>query len=200
MLIGLPCVVGMIIFAQPILNLLYPNANQGALLLQLIAVSVIFSILDQTINGALQGFGKVMVPAVALGIGCIVKLILNLILLPIPSLNVYGAAIGSIACHAVAFTIVFNVLKKYVKLDLPFKKFVLKPALATAIMGICSYTIYLVLKGIRPGNMVTIISILCAVVIYIASVVALKIYNKEDIYMLPKGNKIYKILEKLKIY
>ena len=48
--------------------------------------------------------------------------------------------------------------------------------------------------------MVTIISILCAVIIYIASVVALKIYNKEDIYMLPKGDKIYKILEKLKIY
>ena len=44
------------------------------------------------------------------------KLVLNLILLPIPLLNVYGAAIGSIACHVVGFTIVFNVLKKYVKL------------------------------------------------------------------------------------
>ena len=28
----------------------------------------------------------------------------------------------------------------------------------------------------------------------------IKIYNKEDIYMLPKGDKIYRILEKLKIY
>ena len=200
MLIGLPCVVGMIIFAQPILNLLYPNANQGALLLQLIAVSVIFSILDQTINGALQGFGKVMVPAIALGIGCVVKLILNLILLPIPELNVYGAAIGSIACHAVAFTIVFNVLKKYVKLDLPFKKFVVKPAIATAIMGICSYTAYLLLRGIISGRLATIVSILFAVIVYVLAVLALKIYNKEDIYMLPRGEKIYNILEKLKIY
>lgn len=200
MLIGLPCVVGMIIFAQPILNLLYPNANQGALLLQLIAVSVIFSILDQTINGALQGFGKVMVPAIALGIGCVVKLILNLILLPIPELNVYGAAIGSIACHAVAFTIVFNVLKKYVKLDLPFKKFVVKPAIATAIMGICSYTAYLLLRGIISGSLATIVSILFAVIVYVLAVLALKIYNKEDIYMLPRGEKIYNILEKLKIY
>ena len=200
MLIGLPCVVGMIVFAQPILNLLYPNANQGALLLQLISVSVIFSILDQTINGALQGFGKVMVPAIALGIGCVVKLILNLVLLPIPSINVYGAAIGSIACHAVAFTIVFNVLKKYVKLDLPFKKFVIKPVLATAIMGVCSYTAYIIINGIMPGNKATKISILLAVIIYLAAVVALKIYNKEDIYMLPKGEKIYRMLEKLKIY
>ena len=88
MLIGLPCVVGMIVFAQPILNLLYPNAKEGALLLQLISVSVIFSILDQTINGALQGFGKVMIPATALGIGCLVKLALNIVLLKIPFFNV----------------------------------------------------------------------------------------------------------------
>ena len=200
MLIGLPCVVGMIVFAQPILNLLYPNANEGALLLQLISVSVIFSILDQTINGALQGFGKVMVPAIALGIGCVVKLVLNIILLKIPFFNVYGAAIGSIACHAVAFAIVFNVLKKYVKLDLPFNKFVVKPAIATTIMAICSYTLYLLMDRIISGRLATIIAMLFAVVIYLAAVVALKIYNKEDIYMLPKGEKIYEILKKLKIY
>ena len=200
MLIGLPCVVGMIVFAQPILNLLYPNAKEGALLLQLISVSVIFSILDQTINGALQGFGKVMIPATALGIGCLVKLVLNIVLLKIPFFNVYGAAIGSIACHAVAFTIVFNVLKKYVKLDLPLGKFVIKPAIATGIMSVCSYTLCVILKGIIPGNTATLIAMAFAVIVYIAAVLALKIYNREDIYMLPKGEKIYKFLEKKKIY
>ncbi|CDD37723.1 putative stage V sporulation protein B [Clostridium sp. CAG:356] len=200
MLIGLPCVVGMIVFAQPILNLLYPNAKEGALLLQLISVSVIFSILDQTINGALQGFGKVMIPATALGIGCLVKLVLNIVLLKIPFFNVYGAAIGSIACHAVAFTIVFNVLKKYVKLDLPLGKFVIKPVIATGIMSVCSYTLCVILKGIIPGNTATLIAMAFAVIVYIAAVLALKIYNREDIYMLPKGEKIYKFLEKKKIY
>ena len=200
MLIGLPCVVGMIVFAQPILNLLYPNAKEGALLLQLISVSVIFSILDQTINGGLQGFGKVMIPATALGIGCLVKLVLNIVLLKIPFFNVYGAAIGSIACHAVAFTIVFNVLKKYVKLDLPLGKFVIKPAIATGIMSVCSYTLCVILKGIIPGNTATLIAMAFAVIVYIAAVLALKIYNREDIYMLPKGEKIYKFLEKKKIY
>ena len=200
MLIGLPCVAGLIIFAQPILNLLYPNANQGAVLLQFIAIGTLFSILDQTINGALQGLGKVMVPAMALGTGCIVKLILNVILLRIPDLNVYGAAIGSIACHAVAFTIVFNVLKKHVQLKLPFKKFVFKPLIATTIMGICSYTLFTILNGIKMGNKATIISIIFAIIIYLISVIALKIYDKEDILMLPKGTKIYNLLEKMKIY
>ncbi len=50
MLIGLPCTVGMMIFAQQILTLLYPNANEGALVLQISSLTIIFTILDQTIN------------------------------------------------------------------------------------------------------------------------------------------------------
>lgn len=202
MLIGLPCVVGLVVFAQPILNLLYPNANSGALLLQLVSIGVIFSILNQTISGALQGFGKVMIPAYALGAGCLVKLILNLILLRIPALNVYGAAISTIFCHATAFMIVYIVLKKYIKIDLSFMKFVIKPIIASGIMGICSYTIYLLLmnNGIFYGNKATIIAMLFAVIIYVLAVITLKIYNEEDIIMLPKGDKILKILKKFKIY
>ena len=79
MLIGLPCTIGMCVFAQPILNLLYPNASSGAGLLQVAAFTIIFSVLNQTINGALQGFGKVMVPAMALGTGVVTKLILNFV-------------------------------------------------------------------------------------------------------------------------
>ena len=67
-------------------------------------------------------------------------------------------------------------------------------------MGVCSYTVFLLLNSIIPGNKATIISILFAMIIYVLSVAVLKIYNKEDIYMLPKGDKIYKILEKMKIY
>ena len=66
MLIGLPCTVGMFIFAEPILILLYPNANEGELILQISSLTVIFTVLAQTVNGALQGFGKIMVPAIAL--------------------------------------------------------------------------------------------------------------------------------------
>lgn len=67
MLIGLPCTIGMCIFAGPILNLLFPNASSGEVVLQISALTIIFTILDQTINGALQGYGKLMIPAVSLG-------------------------------------------------------------------------------------------------------------------------------------
>lgn len=66
MLIGLPCTIGMFIFAGPILNLLFPNANDGAVILQISALTIIFTILDQTINGALQGYGRLMIPTISL--------------------------------------------------------------------------------------------------------------------------------------
>lgn len=129
-----------------------------------------------------------------------VKLILNLILVPIPEIGVNGAAWASVACHLVAFTIAMTFLRRTIKLDLTFSKFVIKPVIAVSIMGICSYFSYLTFSGIIPQKLATIISILIAVIIYSLAIMALKVFSKEEIQMLPGGNKIYRVLEKLKIY
>ena len=200
MLIGLPCTVGMLIFAQPILNLLFPNANDGALILQISALTIIFTILDQTINGALQGFGKLMIPTISLATGVFVKFIFNITLIKIPSIGVYGAAWGSVACHLVAFCIAFTMLRKNIKLNLTFSKFVVKPVVATVIMGICSYFTYLALKGIIIERLATIIAIMVAAVIYVLAIVVLKVFTEDEFKMMPAGDKIVKILEKIKIY
>jgi len=200
MLIGLPCTVGLVIFAQPILNLLYPNASSGAVILQITSLATIFIILDQTINGTLQGYGKLMVPAISMGLGVITKFILNITLIPNPNFGIYGACIGSVACHIVAFTIAFTSLRRNIKFKLPFTKFVVKPIIASVIMGICSYFTYFVLEGIIIERMATIIAIVVAVIIYVLAVIVLKIFTKEEFLALPAGDKVIKILEKLKIY
>lgn len=200
MLIGLPCMIGMIIFAQPILNLLFPNAPDGAFIFQISAMAIIFTVLEQTVNGALQGLGKIMVPAIALSIGVGLKLILNLVLVPIPGIGAAGAAFATVACHAVAFFIGFNVLKANMKLGLSFSKFIGKPILASVMMSICSYGIYLLLGGINAGKMATIIAILVAVIVYALAVIVLKIFTKEEINMIPYGHKLSKFLEKIGVY
>lgn len=199
-LIGLPCTLGFCLFAQPILNLLYPNANSGALLLQIASVSIVFSLLIQTTNGALQGFGKVFIPTISLGIGVIIKLILNLILLRIPELNIYGASIASVCCHVVAFLIAFIALNKIVKLNISLSKFIFKPIIANLIMGICSFFVFMTLNCILAENLATIISILSAIVIYFISIIVLRIFTKEELYLLPFGKNFYFFLEKLGIY
>ena len=125
---------------------------------------------------------------------------MNLVLVPIPEIGVNGAAIASVACHLVAFTIAITSFRKNIKLDLSFSKFVIKPVLATVIMGICSYFVYLTLSGIIAAKLATIVAILFAVVIYALAIIALKVFSKEEMLIMPYGDKLVKIFEKLKIY
>lgn len=204
-LIVLPCVVGMVIFAEPILKLLFPNASSGAFIMQICVLATIFTAMEQTINGALQGLGKVFVPAIALTVGVAVKFILNLILVPIPT-DVFplggavGAAFATDMCHLIAFLIVFSVLRKTVDLKLSFSKMVIKPLIACLMMGIVSYGSYMLFKGIFVQNLATILALGVAVVVYVLSIFVLRILNEEDILMLPSGNKIYALLVKMGIY
>lgn len=204
-LIVLPCVVGMVVFAEPILKLLYPNASSGAWIMQVCVIATIFTAMEQTINGALQGLGKVMVPAAALTIGVLCKLILNLILVPIstevcPLGGAAGAAFATDVCHIVAFCIVFTVLRRTVNLKLKFSKMVIKPIIASAMMAVVSYGTYILLNGIIAQNMATIIALIVAVIVYVLSILVLRIFNEEDILMLPYGQKIYAVLVKVGIY
>ena len=52
---ALPCAIGLLILAFPILNLLFPNANDGSTLLQIASFTILFTMLSQTIIAVLQG-------------------------------------------------------------------------------------------------------------------------------------------------
>ncbi len=200
-LIGLPCTFGMFLYATQILELLFPNASSGGTLLAISAFTIIFTVLAQTINGALQGLGKIRVPAIALGCGVLVKLIANLLLIPIEGIYENGAAIGSVLCHIVSFTIVYNVLKRTVKLDFRISQMVIKPLLVTILMSVISYASYKGILALGMSSMLaTIVGIVVAVVVYGIFVILFKILTQEDIDMLPSGDKIYRILQKMKIY
>lgn len=205
MLISLPCTVGMIIFAKPILLLLFPNASTGETIFQIAALSIVFTSLEQTVNGALQGIGKAFVPAFALSFGVATKIILNLILVSIPPEicvigGAAGAAFATTVCHIIAFFIGFKILRKNIKLNLNFTKFIVKPIIATLMMGICSFGTYNYLSGIIIEKLSIIISLVVAIVIYLLSIMSLKIFDKEEINMIPYGAKIYSFLEKIGLY
>ena len=199
-LIGLPCTFGMMVFAEQILKLLYPNAPEGAQLLQITSLTIILMMMAQTINGVLQGIEKYRVPATALALGVIAKFILNLILIPIPSIGINGVAIGSIVCHIISFSIGFAVLKRSMKIKFDVNKFLIKPLLATAIMCLISYLAYLLLVQFISWKLSAIVAIILAVPIYALAVAIMKILDKEEIYRLPKGELIYKLLVKMKLY
>lgn len=114
-LIGLPISVVISSLAEPILKMLFPNACSGAELLRISAWNIIIVVLMQTVNGALQGLGKVKIPVVALLIGSILKLILNIILIPIDKLCIKGAILSTIISQSIALIICIGALKKSIK-------------------------------------------------------------------------------------
>lgn len=202
LLIALPCAIGMCVLAEPILNLLFPNvyAAEAPLLLQISSFTIIFTLMNQTVAGALQGLGKVMVPAISLGCGAIIKLILNLLLIRNPQIGIYGAAISSVAASLTAMIINLVVLRNKINLDTNKTQLILKPILATAFMGAAAFlSQYYLTTYFIKGRMATVITILLAVIAYIFAVLSFKIFDRDDYHMLPFGDKIYKFLQKIKI-
>ena len=201
MLIGFPCTIGMVIFASPILELLFSNGSSGVMLLQISAFTIFFTVLTQTMNGILQGIGKVMVPAKAFLAGITAKFIFNMIFIKQPWFGANAAATGSVLCHVIIFIIDYIVIRKSIGFKLELKKYVFKPAIATLVMSVISYGSYFLMRkfllGIVPSKIITIVALIIAVITYLISILLFRVLSKEEIEMLPKGNKINKIIDKV---
>ena len=200
LLILIPCAIGFIVLADPILKMLYPNASDGAHILQIAAVTMVFVGINHTIQGSLFGLGKMYTPALALLIGCVIKIGLNLVLITNPNINIYGAVISSFICQFVVFMIVYITMKRNIKVKFEPMKHIIKPLLAGLIMGAVIFFINYLFNGVIRNSILTIINIMIGAVVYLISVFALKILSKDEILMLPKGEKIYNLLVKLKFY
>lgn len=200
LLILIPCAIGFIVLADPILKMLYPNASDGAHILQIAAVTMVFVGINHTLQGSLFGLGKMYTPALALLIGCVIKIGLNLVLITNPNINIYGAVISSFICQFVVFMIVYITMKRNIKVEFEPMKHIIKPLLAGLIMGAVIFFINYLFNGVIRNSILTIINIMIGAVVYLISVFALKILSKDEILMLPKGEKIYNLLVKLKFY
>lgn len=121
-IIAIPSTLGMIIFAKLILQILFPNASSGVLLLQINSISIFFSLLAQTINGILQGIGKTNIPVISSTLGVIVKLICNVYLIKIEDIGINGAAIGNIMCNLIIFLVGLGFLLPIFKKNKYFQK------------------------------------------------------------------------------
>lgn len=86
------------------------------------------------------------------------------------------------------------------KLNLGYTRFVIKPVFASIIMSVCSYAVYILTLNVCIEKFATIIAIIFAILIYILSIIGLKIFTEDEILEAPFGKKIYKFLKIIKIY
>lgn len=200
MAIGISCSVGMSVLSEPILNIIYPNQSEGAHILQVLAYSIIFMAMSQTLAGILQGLGKVKVTALSLLAGAAVKLTVNFILVPIHKINIVGAAYGSIACYMVSAAINYIALRKTFRFKINVLNTYIKPLIAAAVMGITAIFEYKYLyRYVGNLKIATLFTVLISIAVFAVMFILSRAVSHEDLAAIPFGDKLGSALVKLKL-
>lgn len=160
--IGLPLGFGLAALSQPILDLLYSSKPREVAISTLpLTIYGLFGI-TLTVAGALfcvfQVIGRSDIPIKLMCVGCVIKLLLNIFLIPIPTLNAGGAAVSTVVCYFIVSIVGIILLKKYTKLKIGFFKIFAKPFLAAAASGGSIYFSYMYFKSSLSQNLSLLIS------------------------------------------
>ncbi len=197
MLFALPCAMGFFVLSEPILKVLYSDANAGYLL-QKLAGAVAFVALVSVSNAVLQAYGRVYVPVVNMLIGGVVKVLMNYMLIPLWGID--AAPIATTACYGIIATLNIIYIMSVLKVKLNFNYMIVRPLMAAVIMGAVVLVIYNFLGKVLPeSRIVTIAAIGVGVIAYLAGLIIVKGIKKEDVLNLPKGKSIAALMTKYKL-
>jgi len=205
LLIGLAASFGLAILAEPI-NIMFYKTDEGSVALAILAFTALFSTLGIASGSILQGLGHVMLPARNLLVGVMVKVLCNLILIPLWGIN--GAAISTVAAYAVATFLNIISLQKYTGLQFQFRAFFVKPIVAVLMMaffvwGAKETMTWLLVKQLTSERFIHTIVSLTAVGlgagIYGLSLLRVGAITREELLLIPKGKKLVGLLEWLRV-
>lgn len=198
MIISIPAAIGLGALGPQILAMLFPNYSDGGELIRVGSLSVVFLALSQISTGVLQGVGKVNAPAWNALWGSLAKIPVNYFLIAIPEINIIGAVISTTVCYIIASLLNFRALIKATGVSPDFVGMLVKPGIASAVMGAFSLLSYHLLYKLLPSNLVcTLFAIAVAIVVYLVAMVAVKGFAREDLKMVPMGGRIISFLEKI---
>ena len=185
LLIALPTAGIYIAYANEILNLLFPNASSGSMLLKISAITIIFLSIEQTIRGVLIGIGDNKIPIISVIIDAFIGFILNKILIPLNSIigGINGAAIGNAISNLVVTVIGYYWIKKKISIKIR-KKNILKAVLSTVIFIVFSKIIFNILKIGVNEKISLLVSLAFGTIIYLVLIHLFDILNTKQLQTL----------------
>ncbi len=192
-LISVPCALGLSALAQPILTFVYNDGNH-AFLLNVMGIAVAFVTIVQVSNAILQAYGRVWKPVVFMAIGAAVKVIVNFLLVRIPSVHIYGAPIGTLLCYMTVMILNLIEIRRISGVRYKADTMLFKPLFSGVVMGTAAYGVYYMLDGLLGESLALVGAIGIGAVLYFAVLFLLRGVLAEDIALLPKGEWILRKL------
>lgn len=213
-----PMAVGLFVLGEPIMALIFPNLNPqlAGPLLSTLGLATLFVCMMLVCNSILQAHGFVSLPVIIMVAGGVVKIITNYNVVIQPTIGIYGAPMGNILCFALCMTLDLVVMSRVIPRRPKYIQVFAKPLAASALMGLGAWAVHGLISKLfeatgifmsadpvthevlglsRTGNAAaTLLAILVAVVIYGVLVIALRAITKDDLMLMPKGEKIARML------
>ncbi len=195
-LLALPMGFGLTVLAGPIVSLLYPDLDVAVagLLMAVLGVASIFVCVMLICNSILQANGHVYAPVAATAVGALVKLVVNYVLVGIPSVHIFGAPIGTLCCFAVVALLNVLLIRRYVPSPPSFLRAFAKPLLASAIMAAAAWASCGLVTRVLGPRLGCLAGVAAGGAVYLALVLLLRVFSKDDLALMPKGDKIARIL------
>jgi stage V sporulation protein B len=185
MFIAAPAGLGIFILSKPILLFLFTARQQEVEIayssLSYLGIAVILCCITYPVFSILQAIGRVDLPLKIMLTGVIVKLVSNLILIPLPKYGINGAAIGTVLSYTVITVISFIALRKVTNVKINSLRVIWSPLYAGLLCGITAMLTYSFLHYL-PNHFALPVSILIGGAIFIFSSWLMSLQPTADVF------------------
>lgn len=195
-----PMGIGLSALSGPITRVLYGEGDSASVIagvLFLLGFASLPTAMSTPFASMLQAVGRVDLPVKLLFGAMGIKLVVSFVLSGVVQVNILGAALGTLFCYLFLFFSQLRCLQRETGLSFSPMLF-LKPLIASLLCGLTAKTVYDFLSRLIGGGMLLPLAagVGSAAMIYLAFLFLMGGIEKSDLLMLPKGQKIAKILEK----
>ncbi|NSB11885.1 putative polysaccharide biosynthesis protein [Clostridium beijerinckii] len=180
--IAIPCTFGLFFLAEPVMKFIFPGRFEGIEILKYLSLTIPFIIITQTTTAILQGTGHYIKPVINLLIGCLIKIVLTWVLVPMEMFNIYGAVLASFGAYLTVSILNIVMMKFTLRVKLNLYEILIKPCYASSIMMLIVLMSYNILyKNTVSNGISCLTSIFLGMIVYIIMIIVFKVFNVEEI-------------------
>jgi len=206
MMISLPAGFGMACLAGPILNILYGRGASSdsvsviAPMLMAYGIATPLIAVSTPTANMLQAIGRTDIPMKSVSVAAVCKIICNYVLVGNPKINIYGAVAGTVLFYLIIVVCNMYSLLKISDVRIDVKSVLFKPLFCSVFCSAAAYITNAVLSSLFNGSgFAAAAAAFCGAAIYVLSLLLMGGITESDIVILPKGEKISKMLEKYRL-
>ena len=200
-LITIPCTVGFIALASPLMHLLFRgDQSRAAELLVIGAITVVFYSLATVSNSVLYALNKANITARNALIGFVIQIATLVLMLVVFRANEVALVASYITFSGSMCILNMLSIRKYSKYRMDLVNSIFRPVIASIIMGVVAYGVQHGLALLIHHRIATIVAILVAMVVYAVAIIKIGTLSEEIILGMPKGAAIDRFVRKMRLY